>query len=237
MPSQQPPRVVESFVSGICSYRCELLYPRLALYEWGKKERLARTGKRFVPCDLRTSSALQVPQLKKENSDVEINLIRNKTEGGLESRAVYISRRVALGLQITVSPSALTYNAVMFKTSNPKSVLVTNSGSAAITFGTASVSGADAGDFAVSTDTCSNHTIAPLKRCKIALKFSALLPVGSAESALLSINDNLGNALQTVPLTGNVVRGSVRTTLSGLNVTIINPTNNQYSAEWSTTGP
>ncbi len=64
-----------------------------------------------------------------------------------------------------------------------------------------------------------------------------MLPVGSADSALLSINDNLGNTLQTVPLTGNVVRGSVRATLSGLTVTIINPTNNQYSADWSTTGP
>ena len=64
-----------------------------------------------------------------------------------------------------------------------------------------------------------------------------MLPVGSAESALLSINDNLGNTLQTVPLTGHVVRGSVRATISGLTVTVINPTTNQYSADWSTTGP
>jgi hypothetical protein len=54
--------------------------------------------------------------------------------------------------QVGVSPSALSYNQVEFTTSNPKTLLVINSGPAAITFGPASFSGTDAGDFDIATD-------------------------------------------------------------------------------------
>ena len=142
-----------------------------------------------------------------------------------------------LTAQITVTPSALLYKATEFTTSSPKNVLVTNTGAAAITFGAGTIIGTDAGDFGASSDTCSNHTIAPGKNCKIGLTFSATQPVGSVASATLNINDNLGNSLQQVSLSGTVVRGSIRATISGLTVTIINPKTTQYSADWSTTGP
>jgi hypothetical protein len=139
--------------------------------------------------------------------------------------------------QIVVSPSMLSYRQVEFTTSNPKALMVTNSGLAAITFGAASISGTDAGDFDIAADSCSNHTILPLKNCKITLTFSATQPVGSTESAALSINDNLGNSLQMVPLSGVVIRGALRATVSGLKVLIINPTKNQVSADWTVNGP
>lgn len=139
--------------------------------------------------------------------------------------------------QIGVSPSTLSYRQVEFTTSGPKTLLVTNSGPAAITFGPASFSGTDAGDFDIATDSCSNHTILPLKKCKIRVTFSATLPVGSTESAALSVNDNLGNSLQMVPLSGVVIRGALRATISGLTVSIVNPTKNQVSADWTIDGP
>jgi hypothetical protein len=144
---------------------------------------------------------------------------------------------VTSAAQIGVSPSTLSYRQEMFTTSEPKSLLVTNSGVAAITFGPTSISGTDAGDFAIATDSCANHTIAPLKRCQITLAFSATQAVGSTESATLSVNDSLGTNLQEVALSGVVLRAGLRATISGLIVSIINPTNNQASADWSVNGP
>jgi len=81
--------------------------------------------------------------------------------------------------QITVSPTTLNYKTELYTTSTPKSVVVTNTGPAAVSFGAATISGADAGGFAIATDTCSNHTIAPLKKCKIGVSFSATQPIGT----------------------------------------------------------
>lgn len=139
--------------------------------------------------------------------------------------------------QISISPTTLSYKNELYTTSVPKPVVVTNTGASAVSFGSATLSGIDAGDFDTPTDTCSNHTIQPNKKCKIAVTFSATQPVGTTETASLSINDNLGNSLATVPLSGTVVRGSVRASLSGLTVTITNPTTTQYGADWSVSGP
>lgn len=140
--------------------------------------------------------------------------------------------------QITTSPSTLTYKTELYTTSLAKYVIVTNTSGAAISFGAASISGNDAGDFATAGDTCSNHTIAPLKKCKVGVEFSATLSIGSTETASLSIVDNLGNPLATIPLSGLVIRGSVRAAESGLTITIINPTKDQYGMDFGNlTGP
>lgn len=140
--------------------------------------------------------------------------------------------------QISTSPTSLSYKTELYATSLAKYVFVTNTSSAAISFGSASISGNDAGDFATATDTCSNHTIAPLKKCKVGVEFSATLPIGSTETASLSLVDNLGNTLATIPLSGLVIRGSVRAVVSGLTITIINPTKDQYGMDFgSLTGP
>ena len=139
--------------------------------------------------------------------------------------------------QISVSPSTITYKTELYTTSSAKFVTVTNTGATAINFGAATISGTDAGDYATGTDMCSNHTIAPLKKCRIGVTFSPIQTIGTTETASLSVNDNLGNSLATVPLSGLVTRGVVRVSLASLTATIINPTTSQYQMDFSVSGP
>jgi len=116
-------------------------------------------------------------------------------------------------------------------------VLVTNIGTAPITFGETSFDGLDAGDFNSTTDSCSLHTIAPNKKCKISIAFSASATGGSTETATLTINDSSGASLQSVALNGVVATGPVATSLSGYTVSISNATKLYYSMDFSITGP
>lgn len=166
---------------------------------------------------------------------MSISAIRTKLLLGVVFNAALLAS--VASAQISTSPSTLSYKTELYATSLAKYVFVTNTGTAAVSFGAASIDGADAGDFATIGDTCSNHTIAPLKKCKVGVDFSATLSIGSTETASLSIVDNLGNTLATIPLSGLVIRGSVRPVVSGLTITLINPTKNQYGMDFSLSGP
>jgi hypothetical protein len=139
--------------------------------------------------------------------------------------------------QISVSTTTLSFNVPQYVTSAAKSVIVTNIGTAAVTFGATSFGGTDAGDFNSTLDSCSLHTIAPSKKCKISIAFSASAAGGTIETASMSINDSSGASLQSVALNGTVAKGPVATSLSGFTVSISNATNLQYGMDFSITGP
>jgi hypothetical protein len=139
--------------------------------------------------------------------------------------------------QISVSTTTLSFNVPQYVTSGPKAVVVTNIGAAPVTFGETSFAGTDAGDFNTTLDSCSLHTIAPNKKCKLLVEFSASAVGGSTETATLSINDSTGSALQSVALNGSVAKGPVATSLSGFTVSISNATKLQYGMDFSITGP
>jgi hypothetical protein len=139
--------------------------------------------------------------------------------------------------QISVSATALSFNVPQYVTSAAKSVLVTNIGTAPVTFGDISFAGTDAGDFNSTLDSCALHTIAPSRKCKISVAFSASAVGGSTETASVSINDSTGSTLQSVALTGTVATGPVATSLSGFTVSISNATKLQYAMDFSISGP
>jgi hypothetical protein len=143
----------------------------------------------------------------------------------------------AASAQISVSPTTLSFKVPQYVTSAAKSVLVTNIGTASITFGDTSFDGLDAGDFNSTSDSCSLHTIAPNKKCKISIAFTASASGGTTETATLSINDSSGTSLQTVALNGVVATGPVATSLSGYTVSISNATKLYYSMDFAITGP
>ena len=86
-------------------------------------------------------------------------------------------------------------------------VTVTNTGTAALTSLVVSISGTDAGDFAVLADNCTGSTLAPLASCTITVSFTA----GQAgpRAATLSIASNATNSPNAVPLSGTGVAAAV----------------------------
>jgi hypothetical protein len=139
--------------------------------------------------------------------------------------------------QISVSPTTLSFKVPQYVTSAAKSVLVTNIGTTPITFGDSSFNGPDAGDFNSTFDSCSLHTIAPNKKCKVSIAFTASAPGGTTETATLSINDSGGASLQLVALNGIVATGPVATSLSGYTVSISNASKIYYGMDFTITGP
>jgi hypothetical protein len=81
-----------------------------------------------------------------------------------------------------------------------KSLDVKNTGKADLFIDSASVSGANAGDFAPGASTCPAGGLAPKGKCTIAIGFtpSAL----GARSATLTLTDNAGTGTQNVALSG-----------------------------------
>lgn len=141
------------------------------------------------------------------------------------------------GAQISVSTTTLSFNVPQYVTSVSKAVLVTNIGATPVTFDDTSFAGTDAGDFNSTLDSCALHTIAPSKRCRISIAFTASAPGGSTETATVSINDSTGATLQSVALNGTVATGPVAVSLAGFTVSISNATKLQYGMDFSITGP
>lgn len=88
-------------------------------------------------------------------------------------------------------------------TSPPQSVTISNVSGSSLTMGTASLAGADAGDFAVSADTCSGAALPAAGTCTVSTTFtpSAL----GLRSATLAINSNPPAFPVIVFLSGNGV--------------------------------
>ena len=104
---------------------------------------------------------------------------------------------------VTFSPSSLSFPSQdVGTTSAAQSVTVTNTGSGNLTFGAGAVtvSGANAADFALASDTCSGQTVAPNGACAVGITF--MPSVAGSESATLNFTDNASGSPQTVSLTG-----------------------------------
>ena len=84
--------------------------------------------------------------------------------------------------------------------SSAMSVMVTNNGSAGLTISGVAISGANAGDFAISTNSCSGATIAVNATCSVSVTFTP--STTGAETASLIFTDNAVDSPQSVGLTG-----------------------------------
>jgi len=80
------------------------------------------------------------------------------------------------------------------------SVTVTNTGNANLTFSAEAISGTNAADFAISSNTCNTASVAPNATCSVGLTFTP--SILGAESASLKFTDNAANSPQSLALTG-----------------------------------
>lgn len=115
------------------------------------------------------------------------------------SRTVVVTNAPAPA--VTLSASSLDFGSLgVGAPSDPLSVTVSNTGSAALHPAHASVSGRDAGDFAVTGDSCGGQTIAAGASCVLTVVFTPA--TAGARSAQLALGDDASGSPQTVPLAG-----------------------------------
>ena len=119
------------------------------------------------------------------------------------------------GIAAAFTPSAASLDfgsLVVAATSAAQTETVTNSGTASLTITSVGLTGANAGDFGKSVDTCTGALVAPGSTCAISVTFTPAA-MGS-RTATLSFNDNAGSSPQAVNLAGTGVN-----TPAGTNVT------------------
>jgi hypothetical protein len=96
-----------------------------------------------------------------------------------------------------VSPSTLTFTSPGSPTAT---AMLTNSGNASLSNISASISGTNAGDFAISNDWCSGSTLPANSSCLVTVTFSPKAP--GTRLATLSVADAASGSPQTVGLSG-----------------------------------
>ena len=112
----------------------------------------------------------------------------------------------------TVDPFAFDFgDHIAGTTSAAMPVTITNAGTLDLSLGSAAVSGPAAGDFAITSDACSNATLAPGSSCTIEATFAP----GDAgvRNAILHLSDDTARGGRDVPLTGTGVKLTTAVTL------------------------
>jgi Cep192 domain 4 len=123
------------------------------------------------------------------------------------------------GAAVKLSAASLDFGAQdVGVASSEKKITVTNSGSADLVFGSgaATVSGSNAADFGVSSDTCSGNSVAAASTCEIGVTFTPGSAAG--ESATLKLADNATDSPQSVLLSGTGVDFSLSAGTSSASV-------------------
>jgi hypothetical protein len=104
------------------------------------------------------------------------------------------------GQSITVSPTSLNFGPVAVgNTSAEQNVTVTNVGPAIVTFTGFTLSGAAAGDYLISSNTC-GATLAPSANCSVGVSFTPTRR--GTRNAKLNVKNNGGASPVTATLTG-----------------------------------
>jgi Tol biopolymer transport system component len=126
--------------------------------------------------------------------------LRFSEDGGASAQYVAL-----LGTGITQAlrdPTSVDFGSVPYGTdSAPRTVELINRGGASLTIAGVTISGADAGRFSTSDDTCSGTRLRPQERCSVAVRFSP--DTLGARAARLEFADDTVDSPQTVPLSGS----------------------------------
>lgn len=106
------------------------------------------------------------------------------------------------GSLVGFSPAGVTFaNQALNTTSAAQTETVTNTGNANLVFTTVTIGGTNAGDFAISADTCASATITPTNTCTVSVTFTP--SATGTRTAALNFNDNITGSPQAVILTGD----------------------------------
>lgn len=100
---------------------------------------------------------------------------------------------------VTYSANPLKFGANLLNSSNVLPVVVTNSGSSTLALGAPSISGVDAGSFAVASNTCGT-SVAAKSTCMIAVAFTPKAATGYG--ATLNVPSDATGSLQALGMTG-----------------------------------
>ena len=112
---------------------------------------------------------------------------------------------------VTLSPTSLNFGSESVGASINQTLTVTNSGSAALSVSSAAISGTNAGDFTVTSNSCTS-SVAPGANCSIVVTFDPAAT--GTRTATLSLVDNAANSPQTVTLSGTGSTTSSPTTFT-----------------------
>ena len=134
------------------------------------------------------------------NASFLYNLRKKSTSWPALATAACLLSPAALLAQVSVSPSSLNWVSVQLgQTGAQKVVTLTNSGSAAITISSVTLSGANPVDFAIRSKTCGS-SLAASSSCTASIVFAP--KVTGERSATLNFNDSASGSPQTMTLTG-----------------------------------
>ena len=102
---------------------------------------------------------------------------------------------------LALNPGTLSFaDTNVGQTSAAQTLTLSNTGTADLDLGALALSGANAGEFAFSADTCSSQTLLPLSNCTVDLSFSP--SAAGARSAQIDIPSNAPSSPDTVNLRG-----------------------------------
>ncbi len=119
----------------------------------------------------------------------------------------------------TVTPTALSFGAA----SSSQSITLDNTGTAILTITSVGISGPNASNFAIQTNTCGT-TLTPGSSCAILIGYTASTSSTSATFTITDNSNNIGGSTQTVPLSGlsalsistsSLPSGTINTAYSG----------------------
>lgn len=100
---------------------------------------------------------------------------------------------------VSFGPSPLAFGTVAVSSTSSQTGVLTNSGSANLTFSAASISGTNAADFSITSTTCSSPLSAG-SSCNYVITFTP--SAAGARSANLTLTDNAAGSPHQLPLTG-----------------------------------
>ena len=101
---------------------------------------------------------------------------------------------------VALSPSTVTFGGINLGNKGIQTLSVINTGDAAVTFSNYAISGANAGDFVLTGNTCAGNALAAHASCLLTVTFTA---AGSgARSATITISDNATGSSQSSLLAG-----------------------------------
>ncbi|MGH2769425.1 MAG: choice-of-anchor D domain-containing protein [Actinomycetota bacterium] len=134
----------------------------------------------------------------------------------LVSTGSAVTLRISSGTAtLMANPSSLTLpSQPVGSTSPPQTVTLTNQGTGNLTVSSVDVGGANAGDFAVTGDSCRGTTVAPAGSCTVQVAFT---PAGAgARSASLSIASNAAGGSPSVALSGTGLTSEIAVSVANL---------------------
>jgi Abnormal spindle-like microcephaly-assoc'd, ASPM-SPD-2-Hydin/Beta-propeller repeat len=118
--------------------------------------------------------------------------------------------RIAGPPELSASPSSIDFGSVLTgSTSPPKTVTVTNNGSDPVALGQLALQGTNSGIFMVSSDLCSNITLAAGQTCTADVGYSPTAI--ERDLAFLAVPYDSGNSLATVGVSGSGVVEAILT--------------------------